>query len=166
MAMLIVFAGLPGTGKSTIARAAALRLAAVYLRIDTIEQAIRAAGVPDPGSAGYVAATHLAAENLRLGRTVIADSVNPLKITRDAYRDVAERCGVQCLDVEVICSDTPLHRHRVETRRSTVDGLLLPTWEQVEQRRYDAWDRPRLQLDTARLSVEESVARILAAATP
>ena len=39
--MLIIFGGLPGSGKSTIARALALRLGAVYLRIDTIEQAIR-----------------------------------------------------------------------------------------------------------------------------
>ena len=39
--MLIIFSGLPGSGKSTIARALAKRLGAVYLRIDTIEQAIR-----------------------------------------------------------------------------------------------------------------------------
>lgn len=39
--MLIIFSGLPGCGKSTIARALAKRLGAVYLRIDTIEQAIR-----------------------------------------------------------------------------------------------------------------------------
>ena len=39
--MLIIFSGLPGSGKSTIARALAQQLGAVYLRIDTIEQAIR-----------------------------------------------------------------------------------------------------------------------------
>ncbi|EEQ16447.1 Uncharacterised protein [Yersinia frederiksenii] len=41
--MLIIFSGLPGTGKSTIAHLLAERLKAVYLRIDTIEQAIRSA---------------------------------------------------------------------------------------------------------------------------
>ena len=45
--MLIIFSGLPGSGKSTIARALARRLRAVYLRIDTIEQAIRAAEQAD-----------------------------------------------------------------------------------------------------------------------
>ncbi len=39
--MLIVFSGLPGTGKTTIANDLAAMTSAVYLRIDTIEQAIR-----------------------------------------------------------------------------------------------------------------------------
>src|SRR5215475_11042164 len=34
--VLIVFGGLPGTGKTTIAKAIAKRYAAVYLRVDTI----------------------------------------------------------------------------------------------------------------------------------
>ncbi len=41
--MLIVFSGLPGTGKTTIAQAVVRRCGAVYLRIDTIEQALRTA---------------------------------------------------------------------------------------------------------------------------
>ncbi len=36
--MLIIFSGLPGSGKSTIARTLSERLNAVYLRVDTIEQ--------------------------------------------------------------------------------------------------------------------------------
>jgi predicted kinase len=35
--MLIAFGGLPGTGKTTVAQAVARKLAAVYLRIDTLE---------------------------------------------------------------------------------------------------------------------------------
>ena len=37
---LLIFGGLPGTGKSTIARLLAARLGAVWLRIDSIEQAL------------------------------------------------------------------------------------------------------------------------------
>jgi predicted kinase len=56
--MLIAFGGLPGTGKTTIAQALARKLAAVYLRIDTLEQALIASGDAgaDIGPAGYLAA--------------------------------------------------------------------------------------------------------------
>lgn len=164
--MLIIFAGLPGTGKSTIAQNLADRLKAVYLRIDSLEQAIRSSGVLPPkadmGPAGYMVACRIAADNLRLGHTVIADSVNPIKITRDAYRNVADQLGIGFLEVEVVCSDTVKHQHRVETRRSTIEGLALPTWEQVQTRHYEAWDGAHLRLDTASLSVTESVERIVA----
>ena len=76
--MLIILAGLPGTGKTTIARGLARQLGAVHIRIDSIEQAIRGSGVlvASLDDAGYRAAYAVAADNLRLGHTVIADSVN------------------------------------------------------------------------------------------
>ena len=54
--MLIVFSGLPGTGKTTIARGLAANAGAVYLRIYGIEQAIRNADVVshDMGRSGYL----------------------------------------------------------------------------------------------------------------
>lgn len=165
--MLIVLAGLPGTGKSTIARALADRIGAIWLRIDSIEQAIRDAGILPPGGdvgpAGYDVARRVAADNLRTGLPVIADSVNPLTVTRNAWRDVAARAGVACLEIEICCSSQNEHRRRVTERRSDVAGLRLPDWDAVRTRHVDPWDRPRLVIDTASLPVAESVARILAA---
>lgn len=165
--MFIIFAGLPGTGKSTIARHLAECLGAMYLRIDTIEQAIRSSGIlpfrTDVGPAGYMAAYRIAADNLRPDRVIIVDSVNPLKITRDAYRHVAEQADVDFLEVEVVCSDVDMHRNRVETRQTDMEGLTKPSWEQVEARHYERWDRPHLVLDTASLSVDQSVERIMTA---
>ncbi|KMZ13197.1 hypothetical protein BHUM_00275c [Candidatus Burkholderia humilis] len=165
--MLIVFAGLPGVGKSSIALQLAERLKAVYLRVDSIEQSIRETDVlpehGDVGPAGYIAAYRLAEDNLRLGLTVIADSVNPLQITRDVYRDVAWRAGARCFGIEVVCSDAAVHRRRVETRISTVAGLKLPTWEQIESRGYETWDRPPFRLDTALESVEQCVDSVIGA---
>jgi predicted kinase len=76
--MLIIFGGRPGIGKTTIAREVASQLGALYVRIDLIEQAIRNSGTLSPplNDTGYRVAYAIAEDNLRLGRTVIADSVN------------------------------------------------------------------------------------------
>ncbi|MEM6903131.1 MAG: AAA family ATPase, partial [Pseudomonadota bacterium] len=78
--VLIIFAGLPGSGKTTIARALADHLGAFHLRIDTIEQAVQRSmlKVSEAEDAGYLAAYGIAGDNLRQGRIVIADSVNPI----------------------------------------------------------------------------------------
>ena len=82
--MLLIFSGLPGTGKTAIALELARQVSFVYLRIDSIEQAIRNSGLApaDLADMGYRAAYVVAEDNLRLGRFVIADCVNPIQITR------------------------------------------------------------------------------------
>ncbi|HEY0107035.1 MAG TPA: AAA family ATPase [Rhizomicrobium sp.] len=157
--MLIVFAGLPGTGKSTLAAAYARETAAVYLRIDAIEQAIRDAG-GDVGPAGYMVGYALAGSNLRLGRTVVADSVNPIAPTRDAWRAVAMQAGAAVAEIEVVCSDPAEHRRRVETRTVDVPGLVPPSWREVMAHEYAPFDRDRLVIDTARLSRAAALAEI------
>ena len=160
--MLIVFGGLPGTGKTTIAWELARQLGAVYVRIDSIEQAIRDSGVvSDPlNDAGYRAGYAVAEDNLRLGRTVIADSVNPLQLTRDVWIGVANQANVSAIEIEVTCSDLEQHQRRVETRVSDIAGLRLPTWQEVVTREYEPWERPHIVIDTASCSVAESVERI------
>jgi predicted kinase len=157
--MLIVFGGLPGTGKTTIARELASQLGAVYLRIDSIEQAIRESDLSGAllDDRGYRVAYAVAEDNLCLGRTVIADCVNPIQLTRDAWIDVARRAHVRAVEVEVVCSDALEHRRRVETRVTDVPGLKLLAWEDVASRAYDPWNRERIVLDTAARSVEDNV---------
>lgn len=158
--MLIVFGGLPGSGKTTLARALAARIGAVHVRVDTIEQALRSIDAlrVDVGPAGYFAAYGVVGDNLRVGRIVIADSVNPLKITRDAWRAVGEAVPVNVVEVEVICGDKAEHRRRVETRTSDIAGLKQPTWQAVLDRAYENWDRDHVVVDTATKGVEELAA--------
>lgn len=157
--MLIVFSGLPGTGKSTIAKQLVARFGAVYLRIDTLEQALRRSGelAGEVGRSGYLVAFELALDNLRLGRTVIADCVNPVAESRVAWRDVAARAGVRLVDVLVICSDTGEHRRRVETREVDIPGLTPPSWASVVNHEYEPWGEVPFTVDTAFISPEEAV---------
>lgn len=163
--MLIVIGGLPGVGKTTIARDLARLLGAVHIRIDSIELAIRESGVTvmSLDDAGYRVGYAIAEDNLRLGRIVIADSVNPLPVTRDAWRAVASRAEVTVAEIEVECSDTHEHRRRVEERLGQIPALSGPTWEEVVSRDYRPWDREHIVIDTASEPVEQNVARLRAA---
>ena len=164
MTTLIALSGLPGSGKSSIARELARQSGAVWLRIDSIEQAILDSGIV-AGSvrdAGYRAAYAVAEDNLRLGQDMIADSVNPWPETRDAWRDAAARGGARFLEVEILCSDPAEHRRRVETRPSEVRGLALPQWQAVIAHDYKPWTSERLIIDTAARSIESCVREVIA----
>ena len=146
--MLIALGGLPGVGKSAIAVALAQRIGAVHIRIDTIEQAMRNAGFTVSGPEGYLAARDLAQDNLRIGQTVIVDSVNPWEITRNYWRETAARMKVEIVEIEVVCSDHREHRRRVESRIADIPGHVPPTWRQVLERRYEPWKTAQV-IDTA-----------------
>jgi hypothetical protein len=91
---------------------------------------------------------------------VIADSVNPIKLTRDAWRDVAKRSGSMVVDVQVICSDETQHRHRIEARNPDTRGS---NWLEVINRDFDAVDRAAIVIDTAGQTVERSLMALQAA---
>lgn len=156
---LYIFGGLPGAGKSELAGRLAGRLGAVWLRIDTIEQAMREGGLAPTGPEGYRVAWRVAADNLRLGRDVVADSVNPIAITREAWRGVAAEAGVRFYEIETACSDKMEHRARVENRPPPSPGFRLPTWAEVVEREYELWTGA-IHIDTAGREPGESLAEL------
>ncbi|MDQ0015500.1 putative kinase [Variovorax boronicumulans] len=164
--MLIVLSGLPGSGKTTVARELVARLSAVYLRIDAIEQALVSAKVlaGEVGPAGYEVAYALARSNLALGLTVVADCVNPLPVTREAWRAVAAGASSRLLEVEIVCSDTAEHRRRIAHREADIPGHVLPDWPSVLRHDYAPWTTERLLIDTAIVSAADAAQRIAAAA--
>jgi len=162
--VLIVFGGLPGTGKTTLARRTAEELAAAYLRIDALEAAMGRAGLPrDPrvGLAAYVVAQTVAEASLAAGATVVVDAVNPVEDARRPWRAIAQRTGRLLRVVEVTCSDETEHRRRVENRTADLDGHDVPTWGEVVAREYEPWTEERLVVDA--LEPEEAcLGRIMA----
>lgn len=163
-AVLVVVGGLPATGKSTVAHALAERTHTPYLRVDRVEQAIvEWSSLSHPvGPVGYAVAHQLAAEQLILELDVIVECVNPVAMTRDSWIETGRSSNAAVVEVEVICSDPLEHRRRVEGRASDVAGLVKPIWAEVLERDYESWVRPHLVLDTAILSVQAAVERILA----
>jgi hypothetical protein len=154
-------AGLPGVGQGddvvdlhVVGGGLAALAGAAYLRIDTIEQTIlnRTSLVQPLGPVGYEVGYALAGEQLRLGtKTVVAECVNPIAITRDAWQRTAESAAAFLVDVG---------RHRVETRTGEIPGLTLPTWQQVSARQYEPWHRERLIVDTAQYGPDQCAAAI------
>jgi predicted kinase len=110
--------------------------------------------------AGYRVAYAVAEDNLRLGLSVLADSVNPLPVTRTSWIDVARRAGVRAVEVEVRCSDVNEHRRRVENRLIQSGG---PTWREVCERDYRPWPGATVVVDTATLTFEQAVAQLRSA---
>lgn len=163
MPRLLIFSGLPGTGKTTLSKQLAQHIPAMHLRIDTLEQGLRdLCGINVEGE-GYRLAYRIAADNLRLGMDVIADSCNPIELTRREWEQVAQQNGATFINIEILCSDHGEHRHRVESRRSDIPRLKLPTWTDVVNREYHSWTTDRIVIDTAEKAESDCLEALLLA---
>jgi len=164
---LFVFSGLPGVGKTTLARRLAHWANACLLRIDTIEQGMRDLCALQVEGEGYRLAYRIALDNLLLNTNVVADCCNPVELTRAEWQSVACSSRARHLDIEVTCSDENEHRARIASRESDIPNLVLPDWIAVRQREYHPWKRHRIVVDTAGAlpaeSFDELVARLVEA---
>jgi predicted kinase len=150
--VLAVFAGLPGVGKSTLARQVGAVLPATVLAVDTVDFTMQAYDVtePRPGYAAYGVVAALAETQLRMGHHVIIDAVNPVKAARQLWSELAEHLDVPLRVVEVVCGDDAEHRRRVESRYAARAHDGIPDWVRVLERQaeYEPYLGPRLVVDT------------------
>jgi len=150
---LYIFAGLPGTGKTTLAKCLANHIKASFIRIDTVEVGISDLCNFKVEGEGYRLSYRIAADNLRIGNGVVADSCNPIKLTRREWEGVALSNNSSYTNIEVICSDREVHKKRIEERVCDIPGSFQPSWEQVINRKYEPWSEDRVIIDTASQSI-------------
>lgn len=160
IAKLYIFSGLPATGKSTLAGLLAKETNSFYLRIDTVEQAIRDLCNFNVQGEGYRLSYRLAADNLKLGMSVVADSCNPWLLTRQEWQEVAVNNSADFVNIEISCSNSEEHKERAENRISKVDRLKLPSWEEIKNRDYHNWTGEVISIDTAGKTIEESFSEL------
>jgi predicted kinase len=166
--MLVLFTGVPGTGKSTFAHAAARALGLPLLAIDTFVDLLPVdqVALPTPyWDTLYQILIRFADTQLSLGIGVIIDAPFYLVREREAARQVALDRGARFLGIRTICSDRDLWRRRVEGRfaGSTPEDRVAD-WEAVLAREqlYEPWStQEALAVDTAR-PFEENLASVLA----
>jgi len=150
-ARLVVFAGLPGVGKSTLAARVGAALPAPVLAVDTIDRVLRQHDLTEkrPGVAAYGVVAALAEAQLAMGLTVVVDAVNPVAAARATWPVICERAGAALRVVEVWCADMAEHRRRVQARHTAAP--VNPDWEQVVLRmaEYEPYIGRRLVVDTS-----------------
>lgn len=160
---LIIFSGLPASGKTTLASKLAAHIGATYLRVDTVEASLRdGTEIPDLGIKCYRVAQFIAGENLRLGNSVVGDSVNPVGASRDGWNEVAKSVKSKFINIEVVCSNKEEHQVRLKTRTTTIAGLIDPSWKEVQEREYHPWNQDRILIETSNKNVDTCFKELLA----
>jgi predicted kinase len=163
--ILIVFFGLPGSGKSTMAQGLSRNMSAPVFSVDPIEAAMWRAGLAKGHTdvAAYEVAQALAEEHLRLRHSVIIDAVNPIEAPRTAWRKLSMKYRANLKIIECVCADQTVHRRRIEARVRNIDGMPDITWARVLERRaeYETCTDARLALDTSKKSGEQLLAEVL-----
>jgi len=152
---LIIFSGLPGTGKSTLAEAVGKTFGIPVFAKDWLESSLLQSELKPTradkslGFAGYELLTILAERQLMLGQSVILDSVAASQTIRSTWRQLSEQYHAHYRVIECICSDESFHRARLKGRRRNIPGWHELEWSEVERVRgyYLPWESERLVLD-------------------
>lgn len=151
---VVVFTGLPGTGKSTLAESWARGHGVPAFAGDWLFGALAPLGVLSGlERATYVGAYRallgvLVTRQLMLGQSAVLDCLYDEPLAERVRAD-ADRYGARVVVVECVCRDEVLHRTRIEGRHRGIPGWHEVGWDHVERMRaeYRPQPDPDLVLD-------------------
>ncbi|MGW5364370.1 AAA family ATPase [Actinopolymorpha pittospori] len=165
-AALMVFSGLPGVGKSTLADAVGRVRQVPVFSVDWLLGALTPFGgrhLDDLLGIGAEQLTTLALRQLSLGQSAILDAPVEDLPSRARWASLARRAGADFKVVSCVCSDPVVHRSRVEGRVRGIPGWHEGgNWGNVSRRRAEfvPWDGDVLTVDTL-LPFEDNLAEVL-----
>ena len=152
---MIVFSGLPGTGKTKLAEAICKHFGVPVFAKDWLEANLLSNGLVPTitekplGFASYDLMTTLAERQLMLGQSVILDSVASTETIRDTWLQISKQYGADWRVIECVCSDQAMHRASLGMRKRNIPGWHELTWSDVEKVKqyYALWEEEHLILD-------------------
>ena len=131
---LVIFSGLPGTGKSTLAYKLAQKLHWPLLLIDDV-----IGTVPENPDLAFwdskvAVLLDLVETQLNLGLDVIVESVF-MNMDRHHAQELARKHHARFLPIYTFVSDDEIWEERVTARYKKLNNKDSPTWEQVQHQR-------------------------------
>jgi predicted kinase len=171
--LLLMLCGLPGTGKSTLARRLHCRLPAVVVESDRVRQTLfnPSTYTAEESRRVHIVCHILIGWCLRHYYHVIYDATNLYEYHRQLAYRLAERNGARLLVVEVTASEEVI-RERLAPRRREDPAVPEPDdysdadWEVYlrMRRRAEPIQHEHITLDTSDGDIEQAVERVLEAA--
>ena len=146
---LILFSGLAGTGKSTLAQALARGLKIPVISFDYfIDHALPRHVLTDPGNWTnqdvFEMMNKLAEQQLSLGVSVILDAVYFSQESRDSVRAPAKKQDARFHVIHAFCSDKNIWRERVVRRAENSSPNETPAqWDSImaELDKFQPWSQ-------------------------
>lgn len=148
---LIVFAGMPGSGKTTLARMVATHLSLPILSKDRVQRVLRDHHLAAEHTGdGYYVILDMADQQLELGISVILDATFPLDHFRLVASETAARHKARFCPLYCTCSDDRIWRERMTDRAQYIPGWRPVGWDDVLRMReyYQPWDDNAVILDS------------------
>jgi len=138
---LVIFSGLPGTGKSTLAYQLAQKMHWPLLLIDDV-----IGEVPENPTLAFwdskvAVLLDLVETQLSLGLDVIVESVF-MNMDRHHAQELARKHHARFLPIYIFVSDNEIWKERVTARYKNPNNKHAATWEQVQHQRehFRVWE--------------------------